>query len=464
MWRPQEGPQTHAILATFIDELFYGGARGGGKSDFLLGDFLQDVETYKGHWRGILFRKTYDELEELQNRAEKLFPQTGAEYRAGKRTWFWPNGAFLKMRYMEQEKDYNRYHGHQYTWVGFDELTSWPNDKAYRAISSCLRNAEIPVPTKRRRASGNPGGVGHSWVKRRFIKPARLGYRRIFDAETNTHRMFIPAKVTDNKILMENDPNYIHRLKGSGTAALVKAWLDGDWDIAVGAFFTNFGERNIVMPFDIPSSWPRYRSFDWGFSSPFSVGWWALANGEQPRNCDRLIRRGALVRYREWYGATESGDGLKMKNEDIAREIVMRSNQEKFAISVADPSIWAAKGGESIAETFARNGVIWQPGDNQRVPGWQQLYQRIEGDEEGPMLLSFDSCQHFNSSIPELPHDDDNPEDIDTEAEDHVGDEARYMCMARPWSKAHKPTTVVHGDTFNSLLKHNRAKRLQRAA
>lgn len=463
MWRPQEGPQTHAILATFIDELFYGGARGGGKSDFLLGDFLQDVETYKSHWRGILFRKTYDELEELQSRAESLFPQTGATYRAGKRTWTWPNGAFLKMRYMELEKDYNRYHGHQYSWIGFDELTSWPNDKAYKAISSCLRNAEMHIPTKRMRASGNPGGVGHSWVKRRFIAPARLGYKRLYDPYTNMHRMFIPARVTDNKILMEHDPNYIHRLRGSGPAALVKAWLDGDWDIAVGAYFDNFrAERNIIQPFKIPASWPLYRSFDWGFSSPFSVGWWAIANGEQPEGVDRVIRRNCAVRYREWYGANESGDGLKLKNEDVAREIVAASRGEKYVTSIADPSIWQSKGGESIAETFARNGVIWSPGDNKRVAGWQQLYGRISGDEEGPMLLSFENCIAFNTLVPELPHDGDNPNDIDTDAEDHVGDEARYFAMARPWAKTHQPTNMTQGDTFHKLLKHNRRKRLQR--
>jgi hypothetical protein len=178
---------------------------------------------------------------------------------------------------------------------------------------------------------------------------------------------------------------------------------------------------------------------------------------------DRLIRSNALVRYREWYGANESGDGLKMRNEDVAREIIQRSKVESYTLSVADPSIWQSKGGESIAETFARAGVMWSPGDNKRVPGWQQLYQRIDGDEEGPMLLSFDNNIAFNTTIPELPHDTDNPEDIDTDAEDHVGDEARYMCMARPWAKKHQSTNLSKGDTFHSLLKHNRKRRLQAA-
>ena len=452
MWRPQVGPQLHAIEATWCDIVFYGGARGGGKSDYLLGDFLQDVPTYGQFWRGIIFRKTYDELEELQTRAEELFPPTGAKYAAVKRTWYWPNGAYLKMRYMEREKDYNRYHGHQYTFVAFDELTSWPSPAPFQLLLSCLRQAGGDVPTKRIRASGNPGGVGHTWVKNMFIDPAPLGYKPIYDPETKMERMFIPAKVSDNKILLANDPNYIHRLKGTGTPELVRCWLDGDWNAVVGAYFVSFGPQHIVPGFKVPDSWPKFRSFDWGYSRPFSVGWWAISNGEAIPGYPHYFPRGALIRYREWYGASAPNVGLKLQNTDIAKGVVKRSGSEKYAYSVADPSIFSAEGGESIAETFAKHGVIFSRADNERIAGWQQLNTRLVGEDAKPMIYFMDHCVDAIRTLPAVQHDSGNIEDIDTEGEDHCPDEIRYAVMSRPWSPAPEPTLYNPPNSFNRLM------------
>ena len=223
-WSPQQGPQIHAIDVQFVQELLFGGARGGGKSDFLLGDFTRGVELGV-EWRGFLFRRTYPELEELISRSKLMYPENfpGCEFREGSKTWHFPSGATLRMRYLEREADASRYQGHQYSWIGWDELTQWASDAAYKMLMACLRG---PVQNKRIRASANPGGRGHLWVKDRFIDPAPGGYTLIDDGMGE--RMFIPSRVQDNQILLAGDPGYIDRLKLVGSAELVRAWLEGD--------------------------------------------------------------------------------------------------------------------------------------------------------------------------------------------------------------------------------------------
>jgi hypothetical protein len=182
VWEPQPGPQSLAIAAPFVTELMYGGARGGGKSDYLLGDFLQDVPTYAENWRGIIFRKSYPELEELMARAKEIYLPLGAIWRAADKMFVFPNGASLKMRHLENEDDCTNYQGHQYTWIGWDELTNWANLNSYRKLKACLRNGNVPVPTKRIRSSANPGGVGHHAVKEYFVDFAPKGMEiREFD-------------------------------------------------------------------------------------------------------------------------------------------------------------------------------------------------------------------------------------------------------------------------------------------
>lgn len=437
-WAPQPGPQAEAIAADWCPELFYGGAAGGGKSDFLLGDYLQDVPTYGEAWRGILFRRTYPELEEIIARSRDIYPLTGAEWFEQKRQWQWPNGALLKMRYLERDADATRYQGHQYTWIGWDELTQWPSLFGYRFLRARLRSAH-PVPTKRIRAAANPGGIGHMAVKDYFIDPAPGGFAPILDPETGMERMFIPARLRDNSILLANDPEYAGRLKGLGSEALVRAWLDGDWSVVEGAFFDCWSHRLIVRPFPIPEGWARIRSFDWGSASPGSVGWWAIASDDYRLDDGRTIPRGALVRYREWYIAKAPNVGMKMRTEDIAAGIRERERGDRISDYPADPSIFKEDGGPSIGEVFARNGVHWRPADNQRIPGWQQMRDRMIGVDGVPMIYTFDTCRDSIRTIPALPHDKNKAEDIDTDAEDHAADEWRYACMSRPWIR---PTAV----------------------
>jgi hypothetical protein len=467
MWSPQPGPQADAIAATWCPELFYGGAAGGGKSDFLLGDFLQDVPTYGKYWRGIIFRRTYSELEELQSRATEIYPATGAVWNEQKHTWKWPNGATLKMRYAESNRDVLRYQGHQYTWIGWDELTQWATLWCYRYLRSRLRSAHN-VPTKRIRAAGNPGGAGHLEVKAYFIDPAPP-FTPINDNETGMDRMFIPAKLKDNRALVDNDPGYAGRLRGLG-GQLAKAMLDGDWNIIEGAFFNTWGPRNVVRPFEIPLDWTRFRSFDWGSAKPFSVGWWAVA-GDETVIDEQRIPRGALVRYREWYGSTgKPNEGLKMTAEAVAQGILKRDNGDKIAYAVADPAIHTADGGPSIAERMFNEGLRWRRADNARVArggamgGWDQMRARITGDDDGPGLVVFSTCRDFIRTVPVLQHDQNRPEDLDTDGEDHVGDETRYACMSRPYIKRvavtkTEPPRGINQMTWDEAMQRQDARR-----
>lgn len=445
VWTPQPGPQAEAIAATWCNELFYGGARGGGKSDFLLGDYLQDVFKYGQHWQGILLRKSYKELEQLIARSHVLYPASGAKWLESKHWWVWPNGARLKLRHLERESDADDYQGHEYPWIGFDELTKWPDLTSYKKLKACNRYTAIEIPTKRIRSAGNPGGPGHHAVKAYFIDYAPKGFTPLRDAITNMFRMFIPARVQDNKILMHVDPGYVDRLRGVGSPQLVKAWLEGDWNVVTGAYFPEFGDAHIIDPFTIPKEWIRFRSMDYGSARPFSVGWWAVCQGGD-------YPKGALIRYREWYGASGPNQGIKMPIAEIAKGILSRKSMyETIAYSVADPSIFKTEGGPSIAETFARNGVTWRPADNSRIAGWKQFRDRLIGEDDRPMVYFFSTCVDAIRTIPILQHDEKDPEDLDTEGEDHVADEARYGCMSRPYTRPEpKPVKPVLGmDTMS---------------
>lgn len=449
VWSPQPGPQTEAVAADWCDELFYGGAAGGGKSDFLLGDFLQDVSRYARAWQGVLFRRTYNELEELIRRSREIYPASGAVWHEQAKTWTWPNGASLRMRYIERDADATRYQGHQYTWIGWDELTQWPTDYGYRFLRGRLRSAS-EVGTKRIRAAANPGGVGHHWVKAYFVDPAPGGYTPIDDAVTKSRRMFIPARLRDNKILLNADPGYADRLRGLSSDAMVRAWLEGDWTVIEGAYFDCWRyDKHVLEPFEVPSEWARFRSMDWGSAKPFSVGWWAIVADDyctDKLSGSKLLPRGALVRYREWYGAAGLNVGLKLTAEVVAAGIVERERaaKESLRYAVLDPACFKEDGGPSIAERINRALIAarlrpFHAADNARVPqrgsmgGWDQLRARLVGQDGLPMIYCFTTCGASIRTIPALQHDPARPEDVHTDSEDHAADEWRYACMSRPY-------------------------------
>lgn len=456
-WRPQVGPQLEAITATWCEEIFFGGARGGGKSDFLLGDFAQDIDNFGENWRGIIFRKTYKELEELVSRSKQIYPKLGGIFKKAEFTWIFPNGATLKMRHLEREEDAEKYQGHQYTWIGFDELPNWPDSRAYLMLKACLRNGNVPIPVKRMRSTGNPGGAGHGWVKERFIDPAPAGFTPIDEIfyvnnatgaisreqiegahEQVSSRMFIPSRIQDNQVLLRNDPTYIARLAQTGGAALVRAWLLGDWDAIEGAYFETFSKDKHVLPsFIVPAHWYRIRAFDWGYSRPFCTLWGAISDGDILNIGGKQIAlpRGALVVYREYYGWNgKANEGLKLDAREVARETKKMQQEwnEKMDDQVADPAIFDVSSGQSIAEQMDECGVSYRAADNKRVNGWQQIRGRLYGVDDRPMLYITEDCKNLIRTLPIMQYDKTKPEDLDTDLEDHAVDPLRYMCMARP--------------------------------
>jgi hypothetical protein len=242
--------------------------------------------------------------------------------------------------------------------------------------------------------------------------------------------------VFDNQYLGDD---YVQRLKASGSPELVKAWLYGDWSVVAGSFFPEWSmDRHVIAPRTLPAHWARFRSFDWGSARPFSCGWWAVSDGSLPD-----IARGALVRYREWYGMRpgEPNVGLKLTAEAVADGIKEREADDPVPmVGVADPAMFAEDGGPSIAQRMIGRGVIFRPADNKRVPqrgamgGWDLLRSRLVGDADGrPMILMFSTCRDLIRTLPALQHDDARPEDLDSDLEDHSADETRYACASRPF-------------------------------
>lgn len=474
IWEPQPGPQTD-LLECPVFEVFYGGARGGGKTESSIGDWLQHSSLYGEHAIGIFVRRKLTQLSEVIARTKQLFPLLGGKYNEQQKTWTMANGARLKFVYLERDSDAEEYQGHSYTRIYVEELTNFPLPGPIDKLRATLRSgAGVPVGM---RLTGNPGGPGHNWVKARYIDPAPQGFQIIreatdlvFEGQRKTvslDRVFIPSKLGDNALLMRNDPTYILRLRQSGSEALVKAWLEGDWSIVDGAFFDEWDEAKHVLQttewlFKIPESALRFRAFDWGSAKPFSVGWYALSDGTWglPKN--------ALLKFAEWYGACGPNKGLKMTADLVAQGIMEREKKFRGRINygVADPSIFIRDGGPSIAESMIVKGVNWRRADNKRKAGAEAVRQRLVGIDGRPALYFLDCCEDTIRTLPVLQHDETDPEDVDTEAEDHAYDETRYACMSRPWLPA---TAAPKGSglpklpsetTINELIEKLRQKRL----
>ena len=443
IWQPQAGPQT-AFVTCPVYEVVYGGARGGGKTDGVLGEWLSHADLYGKAAKGLMVRRKRTQLVDTILRAQELYLPLGAKWLDTEKTFIFPDGARLRMSYLERDADAEEYQGHSYTRLYVEELTNFADPRPIMKLKATLRSSSgVKVGM---RATCNPGGAGHNWVKARYIDPAPNGFKVLTD-DDGLERVFIPAKIRDNPKLFESDPGYVSRLRQVGSESLVKAWLNGDWNVVDGAFFDCWDAvRHVVRPFAIPPDWLRFRSMDWGSAKPFSVGWWAVAGDEYHTIDGVTIPRGCLVRYREWYGMAEGQPnvGLKMTAEEVAAGIAAREQGEHMAYAVLDPAAFAQDGGPSIAERMYTSGKVhFGRADNKRVGllgalgGWDMMRARMKGDDDGnPMMVVFSTCEDFIRTVPGLQHDDKRPEDIDTEGEDHVADEARYACMSRPWVPA----------------------------
>jgi len=439
---PQE--RQRAYITSPADITVFGGARGGGKTYGSLGDFWLHTEAHGQLAKGLMFRKTREDLKDSVAIATTMFGNA-AEWRAHDGNYFqFKNGARLYMAYLEDERDAEHYQGWSLTRIYPEELTQYLSLSGILKLLAALRSsAGIRCQMK---ATCNPGGPGHFAVKSMFIDNGPMNI--VKDPESGITRVFIPSRLEDNPALLEADPGYVNRLKAVGSPALVRAWLEGDWDVIEGAFFQEFDrKRHVITPFPVPNDWVKFRSLDWGSASPFSVGWWCSV--QEPFEHDgRRIPRGAIVRYREWYGmkANTPNVGLKMPAEAVAAGIVSRETdpdtgkREYVAFGVADPSAFAVISGPSIGETLGRHGAVFRRADNTRVSrdkrmgGWDQLRARLKGDADGnPMIFFFDHCLNALRTLPMMQHDSHNPEDLDTDQEDHAVDDIRYACMSRPY-------------------------------
>lgn len=377
---------------------------------------------------------------------------------------FW-NGSKIKLCHCKDEKHKYNYHGAEIHVLVIDELTTF-TETIYRYLRFRVRMVGLTLPAgielpdgkggkwwlpiagcfPRILCSSNPGNVGHLWVKKSFID---TGHEpgSVWDApkeEGGMRRQYIQAKLRDNPYMERDDPDYADRISGLGSPQLVRAMLNGDWDVIAGAYFPEFEyDRHVLHPFTVPVSSTKFRAMDWGSAKPFSIGWYAIVTSEWPvvqnMGGDMVkLPAGSLVRYREWYGIDKSQGtsniGLKMTVEKVAAGIVQRSKDEKYAFTAVDPSMFIENGGPSLAEQLRRYGVPNRPADNSRVAGWNQVRQRLRGenDEDGPLWYVMSTGTELIRTLPGLQHDETDPEDLDTEGEDHAGDELRYACMSRP--------------------------------
>ena len=454
VWKPQAGSQT-LFLSCPIYEVLYEGTRGPGKTDALLMDFVQHVGVGLGpDWRGILFRRTYPELKDVIAKSQKWFKRffPTAEYNKVEKTWTFPGGEQLILANMRNVDDYWSYHGHAYPWIAWEELTNWPDDGPFRKMMSCSRSTNPRAPLKYR-ATCNPYGAGHNWVKRRYRLPQGRGIviRDAVDQDGGKEppRVAIHGCLSENRILLDANPDYIAKLRAAArNPAELAAWLHGSWDIVAGGMFDDMWDpkRHVVDPFPVPKSWKVDRSFDWGSTKPFSVGWWAESDGTDVRLPNgRVLNtvRGDLFRIHEWYGCDprEQNVGLRMLATDVALGIREREAQmlsgglisTRVRPGPADSAIWTSEDGPSIASNMASKGIMWEQADKSpgsRKNGWEEIRARLAAavgsPREKPGLFVFRTCTAWLDTVPNLPRDDKNMDDVDTDAEDHAGDETRY--------------------------------------
>jgi hypothetical protein len=490
------------------------GTRGPGKTDSQLMRFRRRVgQGYGRFWRGIIFDREYKNLDDLISKSMRWFPEfgDGARFISSKSDykWVWPTGEELLFRAIKRESDYWGYHGQEFPFIGWNELTKYPTDSLFDMMMSCNRSSyrpedyplyidgkanaegrivfvqeddsdavryllpEIPLETF---ITCNPYGSGHNWVKKRFINAAPPGriFRRtinVFNPRTQKREDVVKTQVhlfgtyRENKYL---SPDYIAELESITDPNKRRAWLGGDWDIVAGGMFDDTWDRHqhIVRPFRLPQAWKLSRSFDWGSSKPFSVGWWAQSDGSDILTADGTWRstvKGDQFRFAEWYGwSGKANTGLRMLAADIAAGIVERELtmgiHGRVQPGPADNSIWDSENGNSIAADMLKvvtvngskyRGVEWTRSDKSpgsRKDGWEKCRKylrnslrqyiltssgaRIPVPRERPGVFIFDNCKHFIDLVPTLPRDEEDMDDVDTEAEDHIGDEFRYQILS----------------------------------
>ncbi len=497
-------PKQWIAFLSVATEILFGGAAGPGKSHLMRVAAVIWCANIPG-LQVYLFRRVREDLYKNHMEGPKGFRAmlsmwvfSGWCKIAGDEIRFW-NGSVIYLCHCNSEKDVYKYQGAEIHVLLIDELTHF-TEKMYRFLRGRVRMIGIKLPAEyegkfpRILCGSNPGNIGHLWVKRTFISACPpFEVRRVSKSEGGMLRQFIPGRLEDNPSALEDDPDYVDRLLGLGSATLVKAMREGDWDVVEGAFFSEWSnEQHVLKPFALPTHWLRFRSADWGSQSPYSIGWWAvvdddftipdrLANvGEKSASqiagySDRkLLPRGALVRYREDYGKVGGKLTATALGQRIAR---LEANDPKLTYGVLDPSAFKEDGGPSIAERIndellKRKLIAFHPADNSRVSksdspdrggpmsGWDAVRARLVGtarkDQHGnvdwstgrPMIYVFSTCVDWIRTFPVLQHDPHRAEDLDTHSEDHAADDGRYACSSRPWIKTLPKDVAEKRDAF----------------
>ena len=467
IWSPQ--PKQAAFMSRPEYEALYGGAAGGGKSEAIVIEALRQVGI--SHYKALILRKTFPQLAELIDKSLQYYPRAfpKARYNASAHAWTFPSGAKIIFGAMQHAQDRTKYQGQAYDFIAFDELTHFAYDEYSYLFSRNRPNG--PGTRVYIRATANPGGIGHGWVKERFISAAPpltpiAEEIRWMDPDGHEQsatqmRIFVPSSVFDNTKLLQNDPDYVRRLASMPDAER-KALLYGDWDSFSGQVFTewrndpaHYQDRvgtHVIAPFTVPATWKIYRGFDFGYARPFSVGWYAIDHD------------GRMYRIRELYGCTGvANQGVKWEPARIAQEIRRIEAEDpnlkgRRIYGIADPSIYDESRGESVGMMMEREQIYFDRADNVRVPGKMQLHNRLAFDDAGiPMLYVFSTCKHCIRTLPALVYDQTNVEDIDTHTEDHIYDELRYVAMEHPVNPPKKKMEIrVPGPLDTEELSHGR--------
>ena len=469
IWKPIPGTSQELALATKAHHTLYTGARGPGKSDTQLMRFRMRVGTgYGPFWRGIIFDREYKNLDDLVAKSKRWFRSfgDGATFLGSSSTykWQWPTGEELLFRAVKDKDDYWDFHGQEFPYIGWNELTKYPDSSLYDSLMSCNRSSFTPekdnplcppIPLEVF-STCNPYGVGHGWVKRRFIDPAPYGVmvkatQMVFNPKTKEREPITKTQVAIFGSYKENiylSPEYIMELENISDENMRKAWLEGDWNIVAGGAFDDLWRPtvHVLDRFKVPCGWALNRSMDWGSTHPFSVGWWAEANGESAEN-GFCPPPGTLIQIAEWYGAKEVGlnQGLKMSAVDIANGIKdIEDGLIKGGWIVSLP--WAGPADnqirdvreidvDSIESKMAKAGVRWTQSDKSpgsRKIGLQLMRDRLEASirNDGPGIFFMDNCRASIATLPVLPRDPRRMDDIDTQSEDHAYDMVRYRVLA----------------------------------
>ena len=430
----------------------FGGARGGGKSWSVRTKAKLLALLYAGI-KILIVRRTYPEL--INNHINILRKELLdiARYNDKDKVLKFNNGSTINFQYCAKDNDLDRMQGTEYDIIFLDEATQL-SEYQMKTITACLRGVNgFP---KRVYYTCNPGGQGHQYIKRIFVD------KRYEDGENPEDYTFIQSLVTDNKVLMESQPDYIKQLEAL-PPKLKEAWLYGSWDVYEGQFFEEFADRpehyddhqwtHVINPFEIPKDWTIYRGFDWGYNKPSAVGYYAVSPDD------------IIYHFLEIYTCSSTpNEGLKWTPPQLFAEIHKIENEHpwlkgKRIIGIADPAIWDAETGESIADTASKHQVYFQKGDHKRIPGWLQCHYRLHFDENGyPMFYVFKNCKHFIRTIPLLMYDEHKVEDIDTTGEDHIADSWRYVLMSRPIKPrvANKPDDFTGKNPLNIFLDINK--------